>query len=809
MVGSQALVNEISDETRFCKSINSELSEVRHLAGDGLFTAKDGEENWGIAHRILLPAFGPVAIREMFDEMFDVVIQLVLKWARHGPATPIAVVDDFTRLALDTISLCSMDFRFNSFYRESLHPFVHNMGEVLTEAGNRYARPGVAKIFYRAASKKFFKDIKEMREISNEIILQRRVEGSNNRKDLLAAMINGVDAKTGKQMSDASITDNLITFLIAGHETTSGTLSFFFYQILTNPDCYQEAQREVDDVMGRDPINIQKLFRLKYIPAVNLHPTVQQVSLLKHNQALRETLRLCSPIPGTAVEPIEDTLLDNKYRIQKGDVIIPYYARSHIDPKVYGEDADKFKPERMLDENFERLQKEFPGCWKPFGNGTRACIGRPFAWQEMLLAVSILLQNFTFTMDNPKYRLRLLETLTIKPKDLRVRASLRHGMSPLDLEHNLGRSGGAVSSDGGTSSKSSTHIGQARAMYIFYGSNSGTCETLARRLTANAPSQGFKVEDVYPLDQARDVLPTDDPVVIITSSYEGQPPDNAAHFVSWLSDLQGDKSLAGTQYSVFGVGNREWARTFHRIPKLVDSALADHGAQRLTEIAVSDTYDRDTFTDFEAWEENALWPALSARFGIYKRQGRSASAGLAVQVLAPRCSTLRQDLSEAIVTQAKALCGPPDAASKRHLEVQLPKNTTYRAGDYLCVLPINPRETVARVLRRFKLSWDAVLMIEGQRQAALPMKQQTSAWSMFSGYLELSQPATRKDILTLAEFSSDPSDHQSLTSLAKEQFDNEITQKRISVLDLLECFPEVELPLGSLLTMLPPMRIRQ
>ncbi|KAL4925712.1 bifunctional cytochrome P450/NADPH--P450 reductase [Aspergillus undulatus] len=797
LLGSQELINEACDESRFCKSINSELGEVRHLVNDGLFTAKDGEENWGIAHRILLPAFGPVAIREMFPEMLDVVTQLVLKWARHGAATPIAVTEDFTRLALDTIALCSMNFRFNSFYRESLHPFVHNMGDVLVEAGNRYSRPAMAKLFYRAVTKKFHRDIKQMRDISDEIVQKRRVDTSNEKRDLLAAMMNGVDPKTGKKMSDSSITDNLITFLIAGHETTSGTLSFFFYEILKNPDCYLKAQEEVDEVMGRDPITIHKIFKLKYIPA-----------------ALRETLRLCSPIPGITVEPLADTLLGGKYHVHKGEVLAPFFTRSHLDPRVYGEDADKFKPERMLDENSKSLQKEFPNCWKPFGNGSRACIGRPFAWQEMLLAVSILLQNFTFSMDDPKYRLRLVETLTIKPKDLRVRASLRHGMSPLDLEHRLSGARGVTTSEenANAASFSKGHgctNSKRTALRIFYGSNSGTCETLARRLAADAPSQGFRAEIVESLDQARDSLRPGEPVIIVTSSYEGQPPDNAAQFVSWLCGLKADDSIsmAGVQYAVYGVGNREWARTFHRIPKLIDSALADHGAERITAIGLTDTHDRDSFTDFESWEENALWPALK-KFG-QQHQHRTTSANLEVQVLSPRCSTLRQDLSEAIVADARALCGPTDAASKRHLEIKLPTNTSYRAGDYLCVLPISARETVARAFRRFRLSWDAVLLIVGERQVALPMKQQTSAWDIFSAYLELGQPATRKDILTLAEFSPAYSDQQKLGSLAGEQFDREIMRKRTSILDLLELFPNVQLPLELFLTMLPPMRIRQ
>lgn len=114
-------MNEVSDESRFSKIVAAALEEVRNGTHDGLFTAYGPEEkNWGIAHRILIPAFGPLSIRGMFDEMHDIAGQLVMKWARHGSSYSIPVTDDFTRLTLDTIALCAMDYRFNSYYREQM-----------------------------------------------------------------------------------------------------------------------------------------------------------------------------------------------------------------------------------------------------------------------------------------------------------------------------------------------------------------------------------------------------------------------------------------------------------------------------------------------------------------------------------------------------------------------------------------------------------------------------------------------------------------------------------------------------------------
>jgi cytochrome P450/NADPH-cytochrome P450 reductase len=163
-----------------------------------------------------------------------------------------------------------MGYRFNSFYKDELHPFVQSMSDALVELGKRSERPKWASIFYRYSERKLHKVIALMRGTSDELIKSWKADSDGgSRKDLLTAMIEGVDPKTGAKLSEESITNNLVTFLVAGHETTSGTLSFAFYSMLKTPHAYQQAQKEVDSVMGRDPITLDKLFKLKYIPAVS------------------------------------------------------------------------------------------------------------------------------------------------------------------------------------------------------------------------------------------------------------------------------------------------------------------------------------------------------------------------------------------------------------------------------------------------------------------------------------------------------------------------------------------------------------
>lgn len=511
--------------------------------------------------------------------------------------------------------------------------------------------------------------------------------------------------------------------------------------------------------------------------------------------------------------------MGGKYAVTTSDSIVLLVAKSQLDPTVYGETVNEFQPERLLEENFDRLNREFPNAWKPFGNGQRACIGRPFAWQEATLAIALLLQNFNFLLDDPGYTLTQQQTLTLKPKDFYMRAVLRHGLTATKLEQRLNGSTGslensvadlALSSHNNT--KGANETGKGKPLSIFYGSNSGTCESLARRLATDAPNHGFKAATVDALDVAHQNLPTDQPVVIVTASYEGEPPDNAALFCNWIQGLRGDKELEQVSYAVFGCGHHDWASTFHKIPKMVDATLENLGASRLASLGVADAAGGDLFTRFESWEDEQLWPALREKYGVEEegQTGEGLQGGLTVEISTPRSSTLRQDVKEAVVVATNNLTSP-EAPAKKHIEIQLPSDKSYSAGDYLAILPINPKDIVLRTLRRFRLPWDANVTIHSETATTLPTGHPVPASDILGAYVELSQPATKRSILALVEATKDEGTRTELQGLAssEEAFAAEVTQKRLSVLDILEAHPAIELPFATFLSLLPPLRVRQ
>lgn len=270
--------------------------------------------------------------------------------------------------------------------------------------------------------------------------------------------------------------------------------------------------------MGRGPITVEHMSKLPYIEA-----------------CMRETLRLSPSAIAIQMQPRPDGQEDpiylgkGKYEIKKGQAIVCVIPQIHRDPTVYGDDANLFRPERMLDEPFAKLPKN---SWKPFGNGVRGCIGRPFAWQETILTAAMLLQNFNLRFDDPSYQLQIKQTLTIKPKDFFMRATLRHNVDPVQLEKMLHVNIEAEAKAGEKDRAAGiSSVGPAKKpMTILYGSNAGTCEALAQNLARDASSRGYSAQ-VGPLDSGVDKVPKDQPVIVISSSYEGQPPDNAAHFV--------------------------------------------------------------------------------------------------------------------------------------------------------------------------------------------------------------------------------------------------------------------------------------
>ncbi|KAK8015480.1 Bifunctional P-450:NADPH-P450 reductase [Apiospora marii] len=592
-------------------------------------------------------------------------------------------------------------------------------------------------------------------------------------------------------MSDESIIDNLRTFLVAGHETTAGTLAFVLYNVVKYPEVCRKAQQEVDEVVSTGAIKLEHVSKLKYI-----------------NALIRETMRLNAPITAFAREAVGDQVIGGKYLIKKDTQIVCFLTRSQSDPAVWG-------PRRA------RVQNP-AGCWTTTSTGNKK---NPRPLGSLRFRAAGLLRPALFAWQRRWSRRG--------GPDLYLRAISREGLSPAQLEARLAGAYGGGGNSGDATSPSprpgttTTRSAEGRKISIYYGSNSGTCEFMAQRLAANASAHGYSA-CVDILDAAKEALPTTCPVVIVAASYEGQPTHNASHFVNWIENLEGTRNWQEqNMLSGDAVSHSDWAETYQKVPTLIDAQLERLGASRMVPMGSTNAKDRDMFSDFETWEDHTLWPAIKQQFGgpLESSEDPSSSSAaptssLQVTFTTPRASDLRQDVQESLVLDARSLTrktpetvGVGAGSGKRQLEIQLPSGTRYAAGDYLAVLPHNPKETVGRVMRRFRLAWDAHVSIAASaaHPTTLPTGVSLPVSEVLGSYVELNQVATKRNITALGQLAEDTEIKEQLLRLAATDkiFEEEVRSKYLSVLGILERFPDLHIPFGCFLSMLPPIRVRQ
>src|SRR5947209_6899169 len=801
IVAGHDLIDELSDENRFDKAVRGSLRRVRAIAGDGLFTADTTEPNWSKAHNILMQSFGKRAMQSYHPSMVDIAEQLVHKWERLNADEEIDVVHDMTALTLDTIGLCGFDYRFNSFYRRDYHPFVESLVRSLETIMMTRGLP-FEQLWMQKRRRTMSEDVDFMNRMVDEIIAERRkgADAVDDKKDMLAAMMTGVDRSTGDQLDDVNIRYQINTFLIAGHETTSGLLSCTLYALLKHPEILKKAYDEVDRVFGPDG---------------DVRPTYQQVTQLTYiTQILKEALRLWPPAPAYGISPLKDEAIgDGKYKLRKGTFVTILVTALHRDPSVWGPNPDAFDPENF---SKEAEAKRPVNAWKPFGNGQRACIGRGFAMHEAALALGMILQRFRL-IDHQRYQMQLKETLTMKPEGFKLKVRPR-------ADRERGAYGGpvAVSSAPKAPRQPTARPGHNTPMLVLYGSNLGTAEELATRMADLAEINGFAVH-LGPLDDYVGKLPHEGGVLIICASYNGAPPDNATQFVKWLGDELPKDAFADVRYAVFGCGNSDWAATYQSIPRLIDEKLAAHGGRSVYPRGEGDARS-DLDGQFESWFAKAA-PVAVKEFGVDTSFTRSADDEPLYKVEPVTPTTMNAAVALGGASPMKVLVNNElqnrsganaSDRSTRHIEVRLPPNLSYCVGDHLSVVPRNDPVLVDAVARRFGfLPADQIrLQVAEGRRAQLPTGDSVSVGRLLTEFVELQQVATRKQIQIMSEHTRCPLTKPKLLAYvgddpeSAERYRSEILGKRKSVYDLLDEHPACELPFHAYLEMLSLLAAR-
>jgi cytochrome P450 len=237
--------------------------------------------------------------------------------------------------------------------------------------------------------RRFERDKAEADRFLYDDIARLRTASREGRTDVLSMLIDARD-EDGKGWSDVELRDEMMTLLVAGHETSATSLCWAFCHILRHPPVLARLRAELDDVVGHGPVGASHLPRLPYLDAV-----------------IKETLRLTPILPFVGRKLLEPWNVGGLH-LPAGLTLTPCIYLTHHRADLWP-DPDAFRPERFLD---GRLN---PYAWFPFGGGVRRCLGMAFAMFEMRMIVAHTLQNLELALA-PDYVPRIhRRSITLAP----------------------------------------------------------------------------------------------------------------------------------------------------------------------------------------------------------------------------------------------------------------------------------------------------------------------------------------------------------------------------------------------------------
>ena len=223
---------------------------------------------------------------------------------------------------------------------------------------------------------------------------------------LVRSLIKAIDPQTGRPLSDDEICDELVLFMLAGHDTTSTTLTYALWSLGHDRDIQQRVRAEVA-ALGERALTPDD------VPELSLTVRV-----------LHEALRLCPPAAGTLRSPTRDIVVDG-YRVEAETIALVSFYALHRDPALW-EDPLSFDPDRFLP---ERSKGRSRWQYLPFGGGPRSCIGDHFAMLEATLALATIIRAAEFESLNLDFPLETPFTVVaagpIRARVLAVGASAR------------------------------------------------------------------------------------------------------------------------------------------------------------------------------------------------------------------------------------------------------------------------------------------------------------------------------------------------------------------------------------------------
>ncbi|CAN6480322.1 unnamed protein product [Victoria cruziana] len=253
------------------------------------------------------------------------------------------------------------------------------------------------------------KDVKLIDDLVYKLILHKREHHrsplhSEGKKDDILSRFLAASEKDPEHITDRFLRDIILSFMLAGRDTTSVTLSWFLYMICKHPSVERKILEEISDTMNIEDGSIEKF-------SESLTNTVLNGMHYLH-AALSETLRLYPAVPLDGKECAEDDTLPDGFKVRKGDFVnYPIYAMGRL-TYLWGDAADLFQPERWIEDGIFRPESPFK--FTAFQAGPRICLGKDFAYQQMKIIAATLLYFFKFKLEDERQEVRYRTMLTLQ-----------------------------------------------------------------------------------------------------------------------------------------------------------------------------------------------------------------------------------------------------------------------------------------------------------------------------------------------------------------------------------------------------------
>jgi cytochrome P450 len=356
---------------------------VRAIFGQGLLTSEG--EFWHRQRRLMAPAFHSQRLPAYGEATVRYSERVLEDWQ------PGSLRDIHLDMMALTLSIAADAF-FDARVEEDVAEIGRAFSAVVDEVAARVSRPFlIPDAIPLPGNIRYVRGVRRIQRLVTRIIEERREDGGD-RGDLLSMLMSARD-EDGQAMTEQQLRDEVITLLLAGHETTALALSWTWYLLSQHPDVDARLAAELRDVLGGRA------------PAVSDLP-----HLVVTEQVVTEAMRLYPPAWGFGRQALADCEIGD-YAVPSGTTVIISPWVLHRDPRYFERPAD-FRPERWS-HGFARQLPRF--AYIPFGGGPRICIGNRFAMMEAVLILATVAQRFQleWQRDRP---VTPLPSITLRPK---------------------------------------------------------------------------------------------------------------------------------------------------------------------------------------------------------------------------------------------------------------------------------------------------------------------------------------------------------------------------------------------------------